>query len=55
MFIEVNKNRLNTVSFGKGRRTFLTHGGWVANWEVWQQLFELIRARNPPILTCVMI
>ena len=42
MFIEVNKNRLHTVSFGKGHRTFLTHGGWVGNWEVWQQLFELM-------------
>ena len=42
MFIEVNKNLLNTVSFGKGRRTFLTHGGWAGNWEVWQQVFELM-------------
>jgi 3-oxoadipate enol-lactonase len=42
MFIKVNKDRLHTVSFGKGPRTFLTHGGWVGNWEVWQQLFELM-------------
>lgn len=42
MFIVVNNIRLNTVSFGKGRRTFFTHGGWVANWEVWQQPFELM-------------
>lgn len=42
MFIEINKNLLNTVSFGEGRRTFLTHGGGVGNWEVWQQLFELM-------------
>jgi len=42
MFIEVNNNLLHTVMFGKGRRTFITHGGWVGNWEVWQQLFELM-------------
>ncbi len=42
MFIEVNNNRLNTVSFGKSRRTFLTHSGWVGSWEVWQQPFELM-------------
>ena len=42
MFIKVNNNRLHTVSFGKGPRTFFTHGGWVGNWEVWQQLFELM-------------
>jgi pimeloyl-ACP methyl ester carboxylesterase len=42
MFIKVNNTLLNTVSFGKGPRTFLTHGGWVGNWEVWQQLFELM-------------
>jgi sigma-B regulation protein RsbQ len=42
MFIVVNEKQINTVSFGKGRRTFLAHGGWVANWEVWQQPFELM-------------
>ena len=42
MFIKVNNSRLHTVSFGKGPRTFFTHGGWVGNWEVWQQLFELM-------------
>jgi pimeloyl-ACP methyl ester carboxylesterase len=42
MFIKVNNALLNTVSLGKGRRTFLTHGGWVGNWEVWQQVFELM-------------
>jgi pimeloyl-ACP methyl ester carboxylesterase len=42
MFIKINNNLLNTVSFGNGRRTFLTHGGWVGNWEVWQQVFELM-------------
>ena len=42
MFIEVKGHRLNTASFGPGPKIFLGHGGWVANWEVWQQPFELM-------------
>jgi len=42
MFIEANGCRFNTVSFGAGERTFLGLSGWVANWELWQQPFELM-------------
>jgi len=45
MFLDVNGQRLNVVSFGSGPRTFLAHGGWVGNWELWQQPFELMSPR----------
>jgi pimeloyl-ACP methyl ester carboxylesterase len=38
----INGNRLNTVSFGAGPRTFVAHGGWVGGWEVWRQTLELL-------------
>lgn len=42
MFVEIDGNLLNTVSFGSGDRTFVAHGGWVGSWELWQQPFELM-------------
>ena len=45
MFVEINGNLLNTVSFGAGATTFLAIGGWVGSWEVWQQPFELLSTR----------
>jgi pimeloyl-ACP methyl ester carboxylesterase len=45
MFVDVNGHLLNTVSFGTGPRTLVAHGGWVGNWELWQQPFELLSDR----------
>lgn len=42
MFVEVNGQLLQAVSFGSGERTLVAHGGWVGNWELWQQPFELL-------------
>lgn len=42
MFSRINGQLLNVVSFGHGDRTIVTHGGWVGNWELWQQPFELL-------------
>lgn len=44
-FLDINGIRLNTVSFGAGRQTFLAHGGFVGSWELWQQPFELMSKR----------
>ena len=45
MFLEIDGHRLNTVEFGSGSRTFVAHGGWVGNWELWQEPFQLMQAR----------
>jgi pimeloyl-ACP methyl ester carboxylesterase len=45
MFIAVEGHQLNTVAFGSGEATFVAHGGWVGNWELWQQPFELMQAQ----------
>jgi pimeloyl-ACP methyl ester carboxylesterase len=45
MFINVNGQLLNTAVFGTGPRTLVAHGGWVGNWEMWQQPFELLSPR----------
>lgn len=42
MFVRVNSHLIHTVSFGAGPVTLLGLGGWVGNWEVWQQPFELL-------------
>lgn len=42
MFTVVNGQMLNTAAFGSGPRTLVAHGGWVGNWEMWQQPFELL-------------
>jgi pimeloyl-ACP methyl ester carboxylesterase len=43
MFIPAGGHLLNAVSFGRGPRTFVAHGGWVGSWELWQQPFELMQ------------
>ncbi len=45
MFIEVNRIRLNTVSFGADNPIFLAISGFVGSWEVWLQPFELMSNR----------
>lgn len=45
MFRCVGGVRLNTVSFGEGPTTFLGVGGWIGNWELWQQPFEQLSRR----------
>lgn len=42
MFVELNGQRFQVVSFGQGDKTILAHGGWVGSWELWQQPFELL-------------
>jgi pimeloyl-ACP methyl ester carboxylesterase len=44
MFIQVNGQLINVVSFGTGS-TLLAHGGWTGSWELWQQPFELLSRR----------
>ena len=41
MFVPVDGHLLNAVEFGSGQ-AFVAHGGWVGNWELWQQPFELM-------------
>lgn len=45
MFLDINGRLINTVSFGSGSQTFLAHGGWIGNWELWQQPFEILSQR----------
>lgn len=34
---------VNTAAFGAGDRTIVGVGGWVGNWELWQQPFDRLR------------
>jgi pimeloyl-ACP methyl ester carboxylesterase len=45
MFVEADPVRLNSVAIGAGPTTFVAHGGWVGNWELWQQPFEMMQER----------
>ena len=45
MFIAADGYLLNTVDFGSGPATFVAHGGWVGNWELWQDPFQLMQSR----------
>ena len=45
MFVAVEEHFLNCVSFGGGDRIFVAHGGWVGNWELWQDPFMLMQER----------
>jgi pimeloyl-ACP methyl ester carboxylesterase len=43
MFVKVNGNLLHTIDVGpRGGRTILGHDGWVADWEVWHQPYEVL-------------
>ncbi len=35
---------VQTVQIGTGQRTFLAHGGWVGDWELWQEPMQLMQA-----------
>jgi len=45
MFERLGGQLVNTVSFGSGETTLLGVGGWIGNWELWQQPFELLSDR----------
>jgi 3-oxoadipate enol-lactonase len=40
VFHQVGNDLINTVAFGSGDRTIVGVGGWIGNWELWQQPFE---------------
>lgn len=40
MFLRIGADLVNTAVFGAGDRTILGVGGWIGNWELWQQPFE---------------
>lgn len=42
MFRSVGDHLLNTVEFGTGEPALLGVGGWIGNWELWQQPFEVL-------------
>jgi pimeloyl-ACP methyl ester carboxylesterase len=35
MFIDIDGNKVFALSFGRGPRTFLSHSGWIGNFEDW--------------------
>lgn len=45
MFLSVDGYELMVVEFGSGPTTFVAHGGWVGNWELWLEPFQLMQAR----------
>jgi pimeloyl-ACP methyl ester carboxylesterase len=45
LFVEINGDRLHTVSFGDGDKTILAHGGFMVGWEMWVPIFELLSKR----------
>jgi pimeloyl-ACP methyl ester carboxylesterase len=44
VFVATDGYLLNTVEFGSGPLTFVAHGGWVGNWELWQEPFQLMQS-----------
>ncbi|HVM40787.1 MAG TPA: alpha/beta hydrolase [Acidimicrobiia bacterium] len=42
MFRTIEGFTVNTASFGNGERTIVGVGGWIGNWELWQQPFEIL-------------
>jgi pimeloyl-ACP methyl ester carboxylesterase len=42
MFRRVGEALINTVSFGSGDTVVFGVGGWIGNWELWQQPFEVL-------------
>ena len=46
VFIESDGVLLNVVSWGSDNRpAFVAHGGWVGNWELWLDPFQLLQDR----------
>jgi hypothetical protein len=35
MFLDINGCKMHSLSFGAGPRTFLAHGEWVGDLELW--------------------
>jgi pimeloyl-ACP methyl ester carboxylesterase len=44
-FVPAGGHLLSVVEIGQGPRTFVAHGGWVGNWELWQEPFQLMQQR----------
>jgi pimeloyl-ACP methyl ester carboxylesterase len=44
-FVPAGAHLVNVVDIGSGPRTFVAHGGWVGNWELWQEPFQLMQQR----------
>jgi pimeloyl-ACP methyl ester carboxylesterase len=44
VFVAAGGHLLNSVAFGTGP-AFVAHGGWVGNWELWQEPFGLMQER----------
>lgn len=42
MFLDIGDRKVFSLSFGPGPRTFLAHGGWVGDSELWLQPFEIL-------------
>lgn len=42
MFHQIGDDLVNAVAFGSGDQTIVGVGGWIGNWELWQQPFELL-------------
>lgn len=43
MFLDIDGRHLATYRIGDGPRTFVAHGGWIGNFELWLQPFELMQ------------
>lgn len=44
MFIPAGGYLLNSIAIGNASRAFVAHGGWVGNWELWQEPFQLMQS-----------
>src|SRR5579872_4031815 len=42
LFLDINKRKVFSLAFGAGPRTFLAHGGWVGDSELWLQPLEIL-------------
>ena len=45
MFYDINGIKMNVVSFGSGKETFVGIGGFVADWHVWTHVLELLSTK----------
>jgi len=46
VFVQLGDARVNTASFGSGDDVVFGVGGWIGNWELWQQPFELLTSKG---------
>ena len=42
MFLDIDGNRVFTLTFGSGPKTLLAHSGWVGNFEDWIATLSLL-------------